>query len=161
MNRHNCVYWTSKNLHITMEHVLNLPSLMVWYGISVHGIIGPYFFDGNATAESYLQVLEEMRAVLDNDHRICRLWNVILTGWSANPICTCCAQVSRQSLSRLDWATRSRRMACTLSRHHSMRFWCMESPQGLCLQWSSAHIRGFVLVYHWRSRHPQFWPWLP
>ncbi len=52
-----------------MEHVLNLTGLMVWCGGLVHGIIGPYFFNGNTTAESYLQVLEEMRAVLDNDDR--------------------------------------------------------------------------------------------
>ncbi len=57
--------------------------------------------------------------------------------------CTC-EWVSRQSLFRLDWATRSSRIARMLSRRHSMQFWCIRSPQGSRLQLSFTHIAGWV-----------------
>jgi len=69
VNRHNCVYWSSENPHVTMEQTLNLPGVMVWCGVSVYGIIGPFFFEGNATAEKYLEMLMEVRQILDHDPR--------------------------------------------------------------------------------------------
>lgn len=69
VNRHNCVFWASDNPHITMEQALNLPGVMVWCGVSVYGIIGPYFFEGNATAQTYLDLLIELREVLNHDPR--------------------------------------------------------------------------------------------
>ena len=69
VNRHNCIYWSSKNPHVTMEQALNLPGVMVWAGVSVHRIISPFFFEGTATVEKYLDVLAEVRTVLNYDPR--------------------------------------------------------------------------------------------
>ena len=45
INRHNCTYWALQNLHVTMEHHLNLPGVTVWCGISALGIVGPFFLN--------------------------------------------------------------------------------------------------------------------
>ena len=59
INRHNCVYWNEENLHHTIQHDVNLPGVTVWCAISSLGIIGPYFFEGNVTGVSYLNMLKE------------------------------------------------------------------------------------------------------
>ena len=46
VNRHNCVYWSDSNPHVTMQHELNLAGLTVWAGISNAGLIGTLFFYG-------------------------------------------------------------------------------------------------------------------
>ena len=39
INRHNCVYWYSESMHLTLEH----PGVNVWDGISSSGVYGPFF----------------------------------------------------------------------------------------------------------------------
>jgi len=58
VNRHNCVYWSRDNPHQKMEHVLNLPGLTVFGGISSAGLLGPFFFDGTVNGDRYLQLLD-------------------------------------------------------------------------------------------------------
>lgn len=57
VNRHNCCYWATSNQQQTMTVPDTREGLMVWCGITSDGLIGPYFFDGNVTAESYLEML--------------------------------------------------------------------------------------------------------
>ncbi len=58
VNRHNCVYWSDINPHVIIEQELNVPRVVVWGGIWSNGVVGPYFFEGNVTSESYLQMLK-------------------------------------------------------------------------------------------------------
>jgi hypothetical protein len=51
------VYWSDSNPHEVIQAELNVPSLTVWVGIWSGGIVGPYFFDGTVTGESYLEML--------------------------------------------------------------------------------------------------------
>jgi transposase len=59
INRHNCTYWAFSNPDEQMPVSNSKQGLMVWCGITSYGIIGPYFFDGLVTGESYLQMLQE------------------------------------------------------------------------------------------------------
>jgi hypothetical protein len=59
INRHNCVYWSDKNLHLIIEQELNVPQVIVWGGIWSNGVVGPYFFEDNVTSEKYLQMLKD------------------------------------------------------------------------------------------------------
>lgn len=56
IDRHNCVYWSDSNPHFILEHELNVPRVIVWGGIWSNGVVGPFFFEGNVTSESYLQM---------------------------------------------------------------------------------------------------------
>ncbi|XP_008116993.1 uncharacterized protein LOC100557975 [Anolis carolinensis] len=58
VERHNCTYWDPKNPHITVERHVHLPGLSVWCGVSSKGLVGPYFFDGTVTGDSYLDMLK-------------------------------------------------------------------------------------------------------
>ena len=58
INRHNCVYWAESNPHETVVKLMKSPGLTVWAAISCTGIIGPFFFDGSVTGESYLNMLQ-------------------------------------------------------------------------------------------------------
>lgn len=58
VNRHNCVYWSDINSHVIIEQELNVPRVVVWGGIWSNGVVGPYFFEGNLTSESYLQMVK-------------------------------------------------------------------------------------------------------
>jgi len=58
VNRHNCVYWSSENLHIHLEKHINLPGLTVWCVLSSRGLIGPFFFEGTVTGALYLNMLQ-------------------------------------------------------------------------------------------------------
>ena len=58
VNKHNCVYWSDTNPHFIIEQELNVPRVTVWGGIWSNGVVGPFFFEGNVTAKSYLQMLE-------------------------------------------------------------------------------------------------------
>ena len=60
INRHNCVYWSDTNPHIIIEQELNVPQVVVWGGIWSNGVVGPYFFEGNVTSETYLHMLKEI-----------------------------------------------------------------------------------------------------
>lgn len=59
VNRHNAVYWSDTNPHITIAQELNLPGVNVWAGISSQGLFGPYFFNGTVTGESYFNLLND------------------------------------------------------------------------------------------------------
>ena len=59
INRHNCIYWAYSNPHQTIPVSNSCLGVMVWCGITSSGIIGPYFFDQNVTAESYLAMLKD------------------------------------------------------------------------------------------------------
>jgi len=67
INRHNCVYWASENAHVMSSVELNEPGICVWAGIHAGGLIGPYFFDGTVTGQTYLELLEDLRAQMDVD----------------------------------------------------------------------------------------------
>ena len=59
VNRHNSRYWADENPHwMEAVHVQNDPRIMVWGAIWYDRLIGPYFFDGNVTGESYLHMLQ-------------------------------------------------------------------------------------------------------
>lgn len=59
VNRHNCVYYAVENPHVIITEEMNAPGVIVWAGIWVGGIIGPFFFHDNITADSYLEMLQE------------------------------------------------------------------------------------------------------
>ena len=59
INRHNCVYWSTKNPNIVIEKELDLPGVTVWCAIFSSGIIGPFFFDITVISQSYLEMLKE------------------------------------------------------------------------------------------------------
>lgn len=67
INRHNSVYWATENPHITIHQELNEPGVSVWAGIHAGGLVDPYFFDATVTAETYLELLEDLRGRMDGD----------------------------------------------------------------------------------------------
>ncbi len=66
VNRHNCMYYDSKNPNIVLTEELNAPGVCVWAGISSYTIIGPYFFDSTVTGPVYLEMLREVKIELKN-----------------------------------------------------------------------------------------------
>ena len=44
VNQHNYVYWAPENPHVHVEKEVNLPDLNIWCGLSLRGLIGPFFF---------------------------------------------------------------------------------------------------------------------
>jgi hypothetical protein len=40
---HNCMHWPTEIPHVHVEKYVDLPSLNVWRGLSLRGIIGPFF----------------------------------------------------------------------------------------------------------------------
>ena len=44
VNSHNQVYWATEHPHQTFEYVDHSPKVNVWCGISIYGIVGPFFF---------------------------------------------------------------------------------------------------------------------
>jgi hypothetical protein len=59
VNPHNCVYYAVENLHVIITQEMNTPGITVWARIWVGGIIGPFFFHDNVTADNYLEVLQK------------------------------------------------------------------------------------------------------
>ena len=59
VNRHNCCYWAQSNPHEIIPVSNSKQGVMVWCGMNSSGLIGPYFFDGSVTSESYLQMLDD------------------------------------------------------------------------------------------------------
>ncbi|CAF4436397.1 unnamed protein product [Rotaria socialis] len=59
VNRHNCVYYGMENPLVVITEEMNALRITVWAGIWSGGIIGPFFFYGNVTADNYLDMLEE------------------------------------------------------------------------------------------------------
>jgi len=58
-NRHNCVYWSHENPHVTEEQAINLPEISVWCGLSSREMTGPFSFEATITDTSYLKTLQE------------------------------------------------------------------------------------------------------
>ncbi|EFN81575.1 hypothetical protein EAI_17384, partial [Harpegnathos saltator] len=57
-NRHNCRYWADENPHWMRESKTQYPQkLNVWAGIINNHLIGPFFIDGNLTAQRYENML--------------------------------------------------------------------------------------------------------
>jgi hypothetical protein len=44
VNRHNCVCYSTKNPHVTIDGQLNQPGITVWAGPSCKGVLGPIYF---------------------------------------------------------------------------------------------------------------------
>ena len=59
VNKRNATHWATENPNWTIEKSLNSPKVMVWGAFGYPGIIGPFFFDGTVTAESYLAMITE------------------------------------------------------------------------------------------------------
>ncbi|XP_018375240.1 PREDICTED: uncharacterized protein LOC108769006 [Trachymyrmex cornetzi] len=58
LNRHNCRYWETTNPNWMRDNRTQYPEkLNVWAGILRNRIIGPFFIDGNLTAEKYEDML--------------------------------------------------------------------------------------------------------
>lgn len=69
VNRHNCVYWADENPQEILQREVNSPGIMVWAGVNVRGVIGPYFFEQSVNADSYLELLHELHVTLFMDER--------------------------------------------------------------------------------------------
>ena len=70
--RHNCVYYSTKNPHITIEEQLNQPGITVRAGLACKGLVGPIFFHTTVTHDLYLNmlldtVLPQLQKQHDND----------------------------------------------------------------------------------------------
>lgn len=59
INKHNCIYYDVTNPHIIIEQEVNLPGVIVWAGVWSGGIIGPYFFPGTVSGQTYLDMLTD------------------------------------------------------------------------------------------------------
>lgn len=57
VNRHNCTYWSRRNLHVQVPVKNSRQGVMVWCGMSSRGLIGPYFFHNSVTGQTYLEML--------------------------------------------------------------------------------------------------------
>jgi hypothetical protein len=66
INRLNSVYWSNSNPREVIQEEFNVSGLTVWAGIWSGGIMGPYFFYGTVTGESYLEMLHEVLPELEN-----------------------------------------------------------------------------------------------
>lgn len=58
VNRHNCRYWSSENPGWTFQRPVQSPKVVVWGGVWKQGVVGPFFFSGNVTGQSYLAMLQ-------------------------------------------------------------------------------------------------------
>uniref|UniRef100_A0A914WR79 Transposase n=1 Tax=Plectus sambesii TaxID=2011161 RepID=A0A914WR79_9BILA len=58
VNRQNYWYWNEENPSCYAEEPLYSPCVTVWAAIGEHGIIGPFFFEGNVNSGNYLQLLQ-------------------------------------------------------------------------------------------------------
>jgi len=73
VNRHNSRYWSDSNPHWMRESKSQYPQkLNVWAGIVGEHIIGPFFIDGNLTAQKYEAMLRDdivptVRNIFDPD----------------------------------------------------------------------------------------------
>ena len=63
VNCHNCVYWAPENPHLHVDNTINLLGVSVWCGLSVHGLVGPFFFEGTITGAAYLDFTYHPKSV--------------------------------------------------------------------------------------------------
>ncbi|KFD51959.1 hypothetical protein M514_07091 [Trichuris suis] len=59
VNRHDIIYWSVANPRLTLEREVNSPRFVVWAGVWSCGMLGPFSFDGNVTADSYLKMITD------------------------------------------------------------------------------------------------------
>ncbi|KAM7281796.1 hypothetical protein ISCGN_001957 [Ixodes scapularis] len=59
VNTQNCRYWSSTNLHWTLERALQSPKVTVCCGIWREGVVGPFFFGDNVSGGTYLQMMQD------------------------------------------------------------------------------------------------------
>lgn len=59
INHYNSIYWATENPSVTWEQTMQAEGLTVWACIWLEGVIGPYFFDGTVTGQSYLAMLND------------------------------------------------------------------------------------------------------
>lgn len=58
-NRQNFRTWSATNPNFVVQEPLHSARVTVLMGVGYHGIIGPFFFDGNVTGDAYLEMLRE------------------------------------------------------------------------------------------------------
>ncbi|RCN50166.1 transposase [Ancylostoma caninum] len=58
VNRQNVVYWSDANPQQVIERRPNSPGVTVWAGIWSGGVLGPFFFEGTVTSDSYLEMIK-------------------------------------------------------------------------------------------------------
>lgn len=59
VNKQNFRYWSPLNPHWVTEESLHSPKVIVWAGVSVNRIIGPFFFDNTVNGVRYLTMLQD------------------------------------------------------------------------------------------------------
>jgi len=59
INWHTCVYYSTKNPHVTIEGQLNQLGITVWASLSCEGVLGPIFFHTSVTHILYLNMLRD------------------------------------------------------------------------------------------------------
>lgn len=59
VNRHNYAYYAYENPNLLIPVLQKSASVHVWIGICSQGLVGPFFFEGNINADSYLNMLQE------------------------------------------------------------------------------------------------------
>jgi hypothetical protein len=74
VNKQNFRYWAAENPHMLHQKPLHSEKVTVWCGVSVFGVLGPYFFE-NATGQSVTvmsdRYVELLREFLSDE--LCRL----------------------------------------------------------------------------------------
>ena len=104
VNRHNCVYWAPENSHVHVEKEVNLLGLNVWCGLSLRGLIGPFFFEGTVTGHVYLDMLRT--SILPAIRTLFWEWSTLLpTRWRPTAL-----PPTRKSLPRWEFARTMDRM---------------------------------------------------
>lgn len=58
VNKQNYRFWAKENPRIVRTTTMKPQRITVWCAICAEGIIGPFFFEGNVTGESYKKMLE-------------------------------------------------------------------------------------------------------
>ena len=56
VNQHNCTYWSTENPHAKFIVPNIEEGMMVWFGLSSNGLLGPYFFDETVTGSTYTKM---------------------------------------------------------------------------------------------------------
>ena len=107
VNQHNCVYWPPENPHVHVEKEVNLLTLNVWCGMSVRGLIGPFFLEGTVTGHVHLDMLRT--SILPAICTFFGEWSILLpTRWRPTAL-----PLRRDRLLRWDFArTMDRTKGC-------------------------------------------------
>ncbi len=63
------MYWAYENPHEILEKKVNALGIMAWVAANIQGVLGPYFFERNVNADSFLELLHELYVALSTDER--------------------------------------------------------------------------------------------